>query len=669
MTEAAEVLDPQMPPEQPDPRDLARAVAMSVADEPEQVGEVVNTIELDDNVTDFRLAASVRGYEGWQWSVTLYHDVEVGTWTVNESSLVPTDDALMPPAWVPWKDRLEPTDLAPTDSIGTDPDDPRLEGGFRKTEPVAGASAGETEQSGDKAEVAESSEPIADKTEQSESAESTDEQTQASTDAAEAAKSEASTEAQGTGSTPESAGSVETAGSTETAESAGTAESAESTEAQESAESQAPQESPESEEAAKAAAQAEETEEIVEEFQLSRRHVLSPQGRAQVAKRWYEGPRGPKAMSTKTADGNLCSTCGFFVPLQGDLNRMFGVCANKWSPDDGRVVSIDHGCGEHSEIEPPEPTHLWVQSKPAYDDFHIDVIAQKPRDERGAVEAIEQLDDDAQDSDEATEEDILANTEPDTGDDEPENAQPSGVEASAELEAVVSVAADGDEAEASESEADEADEAEAAEDAEAEEAESDESKSDESEKTEKTEKSAEPAEPETTEPETSDAEEPADANDSAEVSEETKAAEAVALTDLDKQVEAVDAAIEDAAASLAAEIDDEVKDALAEAESAETEDAAESAETEDAAETVETVEVEETTETVEVEPAEAAETEKAEESTEAEESEQPESVGAEELAGSTESADPEEPSDSAEAEESKDPETAEKPEEPADSAE
>ena len=70
---------------------------------------------------------------------------------------------------------------------------------------------------------------------------------------------------------------------------------------------------------------------------------------------------------------------------------MFGVCANKWSPDDGRVVSVDHGCGEHSEIEPPEPTHLWVQSKPAYDDLHIDVVAQAPREERGPVELIEQL--------------------------------------------------------------------------------------------------------------------------------------------------------------------------------------------------------------------------------------------------------------------------------------
>lgn len=417
MTEAAEALDPQMPhepfeqaelPGQPDPRDIARAVAMDVADEPEQVGDVVNAIELGDNVTDFRLAADVRGYEGWQWSVTLYHDAEVGTWTVNESSLVPTDDALVPPAWVPWKDRLEPTDLAPTDSIGTDPDDPRLEGGFRKTEPVAGATAGEDGKSTETAEQAEPAEPVVEKTQES----------------------------------AENAETAESADSSETAESTEVTESTETAETQETAVTEATEETAE---AAKAEAQAQQTDEIVEEFALSRRHVLSPKGRAQVAKRWYEGPRGPKALSTKTADGNLCSTCGFFVPLKGELNLMFGVCANKWSPDDGRVVSVDHGCGEHSEIEPPEPSHLWVQSKPAYDDFHIDVIAQKPRDERGAVEAIEQLDDDSQDSDEATEEDILANTEPDIGDDEPNETQPAGVEASAELEAVIAVGeGDGD---------------------------------------------------------------------------------------------------------------------------------------------------------------------------------------------------------------------------------
>ena len=344
-------------PKQLDPRDIARAVAIEVADEPEQVGDVVETIDLGDCVTDFRLESLVRGYEGWQWSVTLYHDEEAGTWTVNESSLVPTDEALMPPAWVPWKDRLEPEDLAPTDSIGTDPDDPRLEEGFRKTEPVA--------------------------------------------DGVEGADDEAESVAEPDASMSDGVASDEAASDDAASDDTASDDDA--------------------------------TKEIVEEFALSRRHVLSPLGRAQATKRWYEGPRGPKALSTKTAEGNLCSTCGFFVPLKGELNLLFGVCANKWSPDDGRVVSLDHGCGEHSEIEPPEPSRLWVQSKPALDDLRIDVVAQQPREERGAVEALEQ-------SDEASEEDIDENTEIDI-DSEDVRGNLTEDDDTPELEEVVAIAA------------------------------------------------------------------------------------------------------------------------------------------------------------------------------------------------------------------------------------
>ena len=560
MTEAAEALDPQMPhepfeqaelPGQPDPRDIARAVAMDVADEPEQVGDVVNAIELGDNVTDFRLAADVRGYEGWQWSVTLYHDAEVGTWTVNESSLVPTDDALVPPAWVPWKDRLEPTDLAPTDSIGTDPDDPRLEGGFRKTEPVAGATAGED---GKSTETAEQAEKSAETAEQAEPAEPAAEKTQDSAENAE---------------------NAESADSSETAESTESTESTETAETQETAVTEATEETAE---AAKAEAQAQQTDEIVEEFALSRRHVLSPKGRAQVAKRWYEGPRGPKALSTKTADGNLCSTCGFFVPLKGELNLMFGVCANKWSPDDGRVVSVDHGCGEHSEIEPPEPSHLWVQSKPAYDDFHIDVIAQKPRDERGAVEAIEQLDDDSQDSDEATEEDILANTEPDTGDDEPNETQPAGVEASAELEAVIAVGeGDGD-----------SDENEGEESAEAEES----AETAESAEGAEGEVSAEPTGPVETE-ETAETGEPRDAEESVkpeEPEESVTSAESGESGDAGESEESAEAAEAEESAEETAEA---VAQSTESAEPAEAAEAAEDAEPVEPAEPAEAAEPDE----------------------------------------------------------------------------
>ena len=354
-----------------DPRAIAQAAAIEVADEDSQVGDFVEAIDLGDNVTDFRFETRVRGYEGWQWSVTLYHDVELDHWTVNESSLVPTDKALRPPEWIPWKDRLEPTDLAVTDSIGTDPDDPRMEKGFRKVEP---AEQGENVSS------------------DAESAETTD------------AGDNAETDADGVGGSQD-----ESAAASVTSE--------------------------------------EDIDEAVEEFDLSRRHVLTSLGRSQTAKRWYEGPRGPKSLSTKTSDGNPCSTCGFFIPLKGELNLLFGVCANKWSPDDGRVVSIDHGCGEHSEIEPPEPSHLWVQSKPAFDDLHIDIIAQAPRDERSSVELIEQLsvdeDGNPNDEEEASEADIEANTVDDDANQE-EVLEHTAPQDEPEVEATVELGGDED---------------------------------------------------------------------------------------------------------------------------------------------------------------------------------------------------------------------------------
>ena len=39
-----------------------------------------------------------------------------------------------------------------------------------------------------------------------------------------------------------------------------------------------------------------------------------------------------------------------------------------------------------SEIEPPEPSQLWVQSKPAFERLHIDVVANRPRKQEPAAQ-------------------------------------------------------------------------------------------------------------------------------------------------------------------------------------------------------------------------------------------------------------------------------------------
>jgi Protein of unknown function (DUF3027) len=84
------------------------------------------------------------------------------------------------------------------------------------------------------------------------------------------------------------------------------------------------------------------------ELGLGRPRVLSAEGREETAARWYEGTAGPRS-PIATAAPAQCSTCGFFVPLAGDLRQLFGVCANEYAPDDGKVVAVDHGCGAHSE--------------------------------------------------------------------------------------------------------------------------------------------------------------------------------------------------------------------------------------------------------------------------------------------------------------------------------
>jgi hypothetical protein len=87
---------------------------------------------------------------------------------------------------------------------------------------------------------------------------------------------------------------------------------------------------------------------MVWELGLGRPRVLSPEGRDDTVDRWYGGEQGPTAAMAEAAPAP-CSTCGFFVPLAGELRRVFGVCANVYAPADGRVVAVDHGCGAHSE--------------------------------------------------------------------------------------------------------------------------------------------------------------------------------------------------------------------------------------------------------------------------------------------------------------------------------
>jgi hypothetical protein len=221
--------------------DLARAAAVELGGS--DVGEHLVSLAEDERVVTHHFACANAGYRGWVWSVTLARAPRTKVVTVDEVVLLPSDDAILSPEWLPWDQRLRPGDLGVGDLMPTPADDPRLAPAYAV---------------GD------------DDTDFSSPWDSTL------------------------------------------------------------------------------------LLDVPPELGLGRARVLSLFGRLDAADRWYSGEAGPDSPMAKAAPGP-CGTCGFYLPLAGSLRLAFGVCANAVTPDDGRVVSADHGCGAHSENEETPP--------------------------------------------------------------------------------------------------------------------------------------------------------------------------------------------------------------------------------------------------------------------------------------------------------------------------
>ncbi|MDX3853838.1 DUF3027 domain-containing protein [Streptomyces sp. AK02-01A] len=124
---------------------------------------------------------------------------------------------------------------------------------------------------------------------------------------------------------------------------------------------------------------------VAEELGMRRARVLSRYGLHVAADRWDEafGAKTPMAQAAPAP----CVSCGFLLPLAGSLRQAFGVCANEFSPADGRVVSLAYGCGGHSEAAVmPTPSR---PSPPVLDSMAADAFPLRPSRDSGSVPAEE----------------------------------------------------------------------------------------------------------------------------------------------------------------------------------------------------------------------------------------------------------------------------------------
>lgn len=113
--------------------DLARS-GLDEVTPADTVGDHLGVEADDDRVVTHLFEARLPGYRGWRWAVTVARASRGRLVTVDETVLLPGPDAVLPPAWLPWTERLRPGDLGVGDLLPTDEDDDRLEPGWNATD-------------------------------------------------------------------------------------------------------------------------------------------------------------------------------------------------------------------------------------------------------------------------------------------------------------------------------------------------------------------------------------------------------------------------------------------------------------------------------------------------------------------------------------------------------
>lgn len=111
--------------------DTARAAIADMTDET-SIGEHLGVVAEGAYAASHIFECRTPGYPGWYWTAILALVPGSETVTVSETALLPGEDALVAPEWVPWKDRLRPSDIGARDVLPKVENDPNLELGLEQ---------------------------------------------------------------------------------------------------------------------------------------------------------------------------------------------------------------------------------------------------------------------------------------------------------------------------------------------------------------------------------------------------------------------------------------------------------------------------------------------------------------------------------------------------------
>ncbi|WP_150307998.1 DUF3027 domain-containing protein [Planctomonas psychrotolerans] len=85
--------------------DIARTALLDITPA-DTVGDSATAVAEEGNAYSVRFPCLLSGYPGWNWNVTLASIGDGTPPSVLEVDMLPGEDALLAPDWVPWSDRL-----------------------------------------------------------------------------------------------------------------------------------------------------------------------------------------------------------------------------------------------------------------------------------------------------------------------------------------------------------------------------------------------------------------------------------------------------------------------------------------------------------------------------------------------------------------------------------
>ena len=89
--------------------DVARAALEEIAPA-EQIGRHLAARSDGDRLVTHLFGSKLAGYGGWQWYAVLTRNSRSKVVTVDELGLLPSEDSILAPEWIPWAERVRPGD-------------------------------------------------------------------------------------------------------------------------------------------------------------------------------------------------------------------------------------------------------------------------------------------------------------------------------------------------------------------------------------------------------------------------------------------------------------------------------------------------------------------------------------------------------------------------------